>query len=310
MLDDFKYEQPIIYKTMVNAIKNNKISHAYLIECNGYNKSMELAIAFAKSIMCDKKYINSDNCLACCQCDNIDKNQFLELKIIKPDGQWIKKSQLEELQEIFSKKSIYATKKVYIIDEVERLNVSSSNSILKFLEEPEDNIIAILITGNIYQILPTIVSRCQILSLKSTNQEENLTESQKIYNYIKENKDDNIEFDYEKTIDFIKLFEEQKYKTIIYETKYFFDFYKEKKEIFSSFMVMILFYKDILNYKLGNKVQIFHAQVDIISKISSKNTINTIIKKINVIIDLQSKIKYNINNNLLLDKLIIELGRC
>ena len=167
MLDDFKLEQQIVYKTLINSVINNKTSHAYLIETNGYPKSLDLALAFSKYLLCPNSYSNNTNCKNCNQCLNIDKNEFIELKIIEPEGQWIKKSQLEELQEMFSKKSIIGNKKVYIINKADKLNVSSSNSLLKFLEEPEEGIIAILLAENISQLLPTIVSRCQILSLKN-----------------------------------------------------------------------------------------------------------------------------------------------
>ena len=161
MLDEFKNEQPIVYKTLINSIKNNRCSHAYLMESNGYSKVLDLSIAFAKYILCPNNYINCDNCNNCSQCKNIDNKEFLELKLIEAEGQWIKKNQLEELQYDFSKKSILGNKKVYIINGAEKLNISSSNSLLKFLEEPEDGIIAILITDNIYQLLDTIISRCQ-----------------------------------------------------------------------------------------------------------------------------------------------------
>ena len=137
MLDEFQIEQPVIYKTLINSVKNNKCSHAYLIDANGYSKSLDLAIAFAKYILCPNSYTNCEKCENCNQCQNIDNREFIELKIIEAEGQWIKKNQLEELQLEFSKKSVLGNKKVYIINESEKLNVSSSNSLLKFLEEPE-----------------------------------------------------------------------------------------------------------------------------------------------------------------------------
>ena len=48
MLDDFSLEQNIVYKTLINSVKNNKFSHAYLIETNGYSNGLDLALAFAK----------------------------------------------------------------------------------------------------------------------------------------------------------------------------------------------------------------------------------------------------------------------
>ena len=55
---------------------------------------------------------------------------------------------------------------IYVIKEADKLNDSSGNTILKFLEEPEEDIIAILLTTNRYKIIETILSRCQIISLK------------------------------------------------------------------------------------------------------------------------------------------------
>ena len=75
--------------------------------------------------------------------------EYTELKIVKPNGQFIKKEQLLELQNSVLNKPVEANKIIYIIKNAERLNSSSANSILKFLEEPEDNIIAILLTDNL-----------------------------------------------------------------------------------------------------------------------------------------------------------------
>ena len=85
MLDEFQLEQPIIYKTLVNSIKNNKCLHAYLIDSNGYSNSLDFAIAFAKSILCPNNYFNCTNCKNCYQCKNIDNREFLELNESRQD---------------------------------------------------------------------------------------------------------------------------------------------------------------------------------------------------------------------------------
>ena len=64
---------------------------------------------------------------------------------------------------------------LFIIYNAEKLNTSSANTILKFLEEPEENIIAVLTTDNRYQVLDTILSRCQNLVFAP-----NLKENKKI----------------------------------------------------------------------------------------------------------------------------------
>lgn len=318
MLDDFMKEQNIVYKILINSVKNNKCSHAFLIETNGYSKGLDLALSFAKYLLCPKNYSNSENCGNCSQCMNIDKNEFIELKVIDPVGQWIKKSQLEELQEIFSKKSVIGNKKVYIINKAEKLNDASSNSLLKFLEEPEDGIIAILVTENIYQLLSTIVSRCQVLSLKNKINIDNLSTKEKIAHYLYNNKDEMNLFlndeesiiKIEKVIEFVRYYEENKEKTLIYINKLWHDTFKEKQEIYNAFTILLLFYKDILNLKLDKGIQVFTDYVNEVNEIERKNEISEITSKINVIMDLREKIKFNVNNNLLMDKLIIELEGC
>ena len=73
---------------------------------------------------------------------------------------------------------------------------------------------------------------------------------------------------------------------------------------------MLLFYKDVLNLKLGKVIQVFTDYVNYVNICDEKNSLDEITSKINVIMDLREKIKFNVNSNLLMDKLIIELGRC
>ena len=70
------------------------------------------------------------------------------------------------MMEKFSNKSVYGTYQIYVIHHAEMLNLSSANTILKFLEEPENNIIAVLLSTHRYKVLPTILSRCTVMTLK------------------------------------------------------------------------------------------------------------------------------------------------
>ena len=318
MLDDFILEQNIAHKILKNSIKNNKCSHAYIIETNGYSKGLDLAIAFSKSLLCPNNFSNSENCVNCSQCYNIDKNEFMELKIISAEGQWIKKNQLEDLQNEFSKKSIYSNKKVYIINEAEKLNDASSNSMLKFLEEPEENIVAILVTNNSNQLLNTIVSRCQILSLKNKLMIENLNTKEKIAHYLYNNNEDiqnyitdeNSDINIEKVIEFVEYYEKNHLNSLIYINKLWNNYFKERAEIFNAMTIMMLFYKDVFNLKINKRIEIFNNYVNKLDFVCENNTIDELTNKINVIIDLRKKIKFNINSNLLMDKLIISLEGC
>lgn len=148
-------------------IKNNKVSHAYLIELNDYEADMKYIFDFIKMIICNIEYSELDK-------ENniirlIDDNNYPDIKIIEPDGATIKKGQMIDLQKDYSNKSLLDGKRIYVVREADKLNPASANTILKFLEEPEEDIIAILLTQNRYKILETILSRCQILTIKENS---------------------------------------------------------------------------------------------------------------------------------------------
>lgn len=297
MLDEYKDTQIIAYRMIKNAIEKNRCSHAYLLETNGLIDKELFALAIAKYLLCPYNYSSSEYCVNCTQCENIDKGIFEDLKVIKPDGLWIKKEQLLELQEDFKTKSVISGKKVYIITDATKLNASSSNSILKFLEEPKENIIAILLADNVHQLLDTIVSRCQIIPLIN-----NINNSS-IENYLSV-KVENIELIMNVSINFISQLEKLKENAILYTKKLFHNNIVEKNDLIASFEIMILYYKDALNIKLNRETEVFNK----VDELLLNNSIEDLNNKINKLIELKNKIYINANTNLLIDKLIIELG--
>lgn len=152
-------------------IINDKLPHAILIEVDDCNDGLNLVKKIVKLILCNNKdkILDSLNCNKCNICNLVDSKNYPDLKIISSDGNWIKKQQLIDLQNDFNNKSILDNKRIYVINEAEKLNASSSNSLLKFLEEPEDDIVAILLTTNRYLLLDTIISRCQIFNCKNSD---------------------------------------------------------------------------------------------------------------------------------------------
>ncbi len=299
MLDNYINEQPVAIKVIKNAVSKNKLAHAYLLETNGYIEKENFAICLAKYLLCPNNYSNNNNCVKCTQCQKIDKNLFDDLKIISPedDSLWIKKDQLIELQKDMSTMSIQSGKKVYIITDATKLNTSSSNSILKFLEEPNPNIIAILLADNIHQLLDTIVSRCQIISLNPTFKDKQLEE------YLSVNVED-VEIIKNTVVNFLKQFETKRENLIIYTKKLFHNNITVKNDLIAAFEMMMLYYKDALSIKLNGQAEIFKEIDDNILN----NSIEELNRRISVLLELKKKIYVNANTNLLIDKLIIEMG--
>lgn len=313
MLDNFIEEQKIATKILKNAVKKNKVSHAYLLETNGYNKKNQFLLSFVKYLLCPHQYSNFNNCKNCYQCQNIEKNNFSEVEHIYPDGLWIKKEQLMNLQKEFSETGIQSDKRIYIIHEAEKMNSSAANSILKFLEEPEDNIIAILVTDNVHQLLDTITSRCQIISLKKNNFDSKESTIERIKQEVQSTdvfnqvEDKIILEKIAKTIEFIDYFEKNQLDILLYTKSKFHEFFVDKNDIILFFSIANLFYLEVLKYKSNQQIIIFLDYKNIINNIANTNTIENLTHKIEIIIDAKDNVKYNINNNLLIDKLIIEM---
>ena len=307
MLEDYEKKEPIIYKQISNSIKNG-LSHAYLFELNDNIYAYEMIMSFVKKVLS-----NGDDNIA----KRIDDGNYPELKHIFPDGQLIRKEQLEELQKSFSTMSLENDKRFYIIHDSEKLNVAAANSLLKFLEEPSDGIIAILLTNNINLMLKTIVSRCQILTFSKNKLEDYIKFNQitsnitlhKLFFTIWKNKDELNEYHrnfVKKVIEFINYYEKNKLKTIVYENRFFEEF-NDKIELNKFFECVILFYRDLLRYKFGSDVLYFDDYIDNIREFSCINTEEMIIKKINTLLEKVRLIKNNVNASMFIDGIIIDM---
>lgn len=317
MLSDYKYTEPIIYRQLKNL--GNNLSHAYLFNLNNNVYAEDMVISFVKSILC-KDHESKQEYEECMTCKRIDDGNYLELKKIYPDGLSIKKQELDDLQAEFSTKSIESNKRVYMIYDADKLNKSAANSLLKFLEEPNDNVIAILLTNNINQMLETIVSRCRILTF-TKNKVEDYIKYNNIINSLTINKlsytiwkikdekfitEANILF-VKNLIRFIDKYEQNGIKMLLYTKECFDDCFKEKQEIIDYFKCLILFYRDVLEYTIYGQVIYFDDYLDLIKEISLKNNRNKVISKLNVIIKDEKLIKSNANVLLLVDSMIIDM---
>lgn len=315
MLLEYKDFEPIIYKQMINALENN-ISHAYLFDLNRNVYAENMINAFVKAILC-MNHLDRDEYDSCIKCKRIDDGNYPELKKIYPDGQFIKKEQLDELQEKFSTKSIESDKKVYIIYEAEKLNLSAANSLLKFLEEPSSGVVAILLTNNSDLVLKTIYSRCRVLKFNSSRVEDFIEKNNIIKKvtiskiaftlFLKENITENDENFVDAVINFWKLFENNGKKTIIYENSSYLNIFKEKEDVSNFIKCSILLYRDILNIKLSRKILYFDDYTEVLNFIASKNSLNKINKKLNVLLKKEFLANKNVNSNLFIDGIIIDM---
>ncbi len=173
-----KNKQPLVYSTFLNAKRNNKIAQAYLIKGESGAPTLETAKYLAKSLIC--KHSDTFACNECDECKRFDSQNYTDLIILNAQTEALKVADIDELEKRFSTSSMEkGGKMIYIIHHVENMNRESVNALLKFLEEPNENIYAFLTTENETKVLPTILSRCQHLKLISLSKREIINEAKK-----------------------------------------------------------------------------------------------------------------------------------
>ena len=288
MLNDYQDKQPLAYNIMMNEIKNNHLSHAYLIDENDYSDSFQLVLSFVCEILCSNLSSEERTILS----KRIYECNYPEFKVIEPDGMLIKKKQILDLQREFSLEAVEGTRRIYVIRDADKMRSETANSMLKFLEEPNSSIIAILMTNNYNGMLSTIVSRCQIIKLCNDGVNKNNNE------YI------------ELAINFVKQIETIGVRTILNVQDILFNIIssKERDKLILFFDKVIYVYYDIMKISIKSKEIKYSEYFDILSEIALKSNQNVILEKINYLVMAKETIKYNVNNNLLIDSVIVNLG--
>lgn len=162
--------QKHIVTTLQNAIKLNKVAHAYLFSGPRGTGKTTMAKIMAKALNCEKG-INVEPCCECETCKGITKGIISDVMEIDAASN----TSVDDIREIRDKVKYLPSVgryKVYIIDEVHMLSTSAFNALLKTLEEPPTHAIFILATTEPQKIPATILSRCQRFDFQGINEED------------------------------------------------------------------------------------------------------------------------------------------
>lgn len=308
-----------------NAIRMDKVSHAYIL--NGADKSgkMMLAEAFAAALQCENGGgTPCMRCHSCIQAQNHNQPDIIYVKHEKPNTVSVEDIRKQINDDIVLKP--YSSKyKIYIVDEAEKMNVQAQNALLKTIEEPPAYGVILLLTTNADGFLPTILSRCVRLDLKAVPDEKirkflmdekqtpdyqadlcvafaqgNVGKAIQLASSESFNEMKASALQLIKRLDDIELYEmTQAVKQI---TEY-------KLEITDYFDLMMIWYRDVLLYKAtadANQL-VFQEEVYDIKKEASKSSYEGIENILEALEKARVRLKANVNFELVLELLLLTI---
>ena len=320
-----------IKKHFENAIRQGKISHAYIINGEEGTGKLQLAINYAKALQCQDNSLESDSvtgraCGECKSCRQTDSKNQPDIKYITHEKQVISVDDIrEQINDDIDIKPYSSRYKVYIIPDSEKMNIQAQNALLKTIEEPPEYAVIILITNNADTFLPTILSRCVLLNTRPVREES-------IYNQLKSEYDVS-DYEAKVAISFangnpgkaIKLATSEDFadlkKTVVVtvislrkggmdavanDIKKAADF---KKQIDEYFAIMRIWFRDILLYKASRNEEkiIFQDEYITIKEMSDIFTfegLDIIFKSID---QAESRIKSNVNFEVTMEVLFLAI---
>ena len=323
--DEMDQVQPTVGKLLKNSIQKGRLAHAYLFEgMRGIGKR-EASFLLAKSLFCSNPKENYIPCDGCSNCKRITSGNHPDLHLLEPDGLSIKKRQIQDLQEEFSKTGVESRKKMYIIVHADRMTGNAANSLLKFLEEPHSETTAILLTEGAQQILPTILSRCQIIKFQPFSPgilikklDEHGVDRTKapIIAQLTNNLDEALELSHndwfaqaQKIV--LKLYEVLKknpLEALVMLQEEWFLHFKEKEQFDQGLDLLLLLYKDLLYLQLEKTSQVVYVgEIGRLQQYALHISGRQVADGLSWILEAKRKMQANMNPQLLMEELVLRL---
>jgi len=179
MLEHFR-EQETSLSTLLSMTRHDTLPHALLFSGPAGTGKAEAAIILAQILNCQAPTVPSGSsshpffshrCGSCRSCRKIEAGSHPDIRVIEPEGNHIKIAQIRDLCNTLLAKPLEATHRVIVIKEAGRMNREAANALLKVLEEPPAGTFFVLTTCQPSELLPTVLSRCQLITFRPLEKE-------------------------------------------------------------------------------------------------------------------------------------------
>lgn len=314
-----------IIEHLKNAIKLDKVSHAYILNGPEGSGKMMLAEAFATALQCEKK--GTEGCMECHSCKQAASHNQPDIIYItheKPNTISVDDIRKQINQDI-GVKPYSSPYKIYIVDEAEKMNQQAQNALLKTIEEPPSYAVIMLLTTNADLFLPTIISRCIQMNLKSVPNDkikEYLMKNYQIPDYQADictafaqgNVGRSVQLAVSEHFTELKNSAVQLMMRIkdidVYEMGEAVKQISEyKMSVNDYFDIMTVWYRDVLMYKATMDVNglIFKEQAHDIKKQASKSSYHGIQEILNALEKAKVRLNANVNFDIVIELLLLKM---
>lgn len=322
---ELKEIQPQVFQMLQNSILKNRIAHAYLFEGEHATGKKEASILLAKSLYCEAVEPNEHPCNHCANCRRISSGNHPDVHVVEPDGLSIKKEQIQLLQEEFSKKGVESNRKIYILVDAEKMTVQAANSLLKFLEEPLSDTTAILITEQSQRIIPTIISRCQMVTFRPLSSEHVRRKLEEqgvdiqtaaIVSQLTNHFNDALEISFDdwfaqaqrKVLKLYEVLSQDYMKALLYLQEEWFSHFKDKEQVDRGLDFLLLFYKDLLYIQLDKQDSIVYRNMQSeLERYALQIAQRKLADDMEAILEAKRRLMSNTNPQLVMEQLVLNL---
>jgi len=143
------------------AMAQQRVGHSYIFSGLNAVGKKTLALAFTQALNCENAAVQNDSCGECSSCRKMIHGNHPDIHILETQAQFIRIDAIRNIQEQMTFKPLEGRKRVFIIDDADKMNEQSANALLKTLEEPSADNIIMLVTARPYWLPQTILSRCR-----------------------------------------------------------------------------------------------------------------------------------------------------
>ena len=317
--------QEQIKEHLRNAISTNKVSHAYIINGERSSGKEFIARVFAMALQCEKGEVEPcGECHSCKQALSHNQPDIIYVSHEKPGTIGVEDIRTQINGDI-DVKPYSSPRKIYIMNEGEKMTVQAQNALLKTLEEPPEYAVILILTTQVEALLPTILSRCVVLNMKPVSDalvKKYLMEELAVPDY-KANicvafargnigkakllaSSEEFEKVKDEAITLVKYINDMEINEIVKAIKKISEY---KFDVNDYLDILSVWYRDVLLFKATKDVNslIFKEEIQQIMRVSDRSTYEGIETIVNALQQAKRRLEANVNFDLTMELLLLTI---